>query len=475
MRTGFGFVGMVMVFCAAGLHSGCGIPPVISPDVAWKTELDPPPQPLRVGVARLSITPSVPVFLAGGIPYRPSLGVHDDLWATAIVLDDGTHRMALVSVDLIGLFYDDVVHIRERIAEHTAMDYVLVASTHTHNAPDVLGIWSPDFICVPDLYIGLVQHQVSEAVKLAVDRLRPARLRIATGTSGEFSLANDTRPPDLIDDTLTVWQAHDAVSGETICTSIHFGVHPILIPSFNFDVSSDFVHFLREAVETGMHAELGEVEPQGGICAFFNGPLGGRITPALADRLSEAPWVPPAYGKAQGYGYRLALRTQELLNTAATPLEEALPLSAETRRIRLAVSNPIMNGAIRTCVMQRSIWGGQINSEVGVLRVGPMMFFAVPGMIFPELVIGGAAAVPGSDFPDAAVESPVLADLADGPYRIVIGLANDMCGYIIPKVLYDSAPPFTSDDGRAPYGEIVSASPDAAGTIMQAFGDIPLP
>jgi len=96
------------------------------------------------------------VYIAGGIPYRLALGVHDDIWARSIVIESDDARIALVSLDLIGINYDDVVAIRRQLADTLAFDYVLIAATHSHNAPDVLGFWAPDLFCSDTLYRGIM-------------------------------------------------------------------------------------------------------------------------------------------------------------------------------------------------------------------------------------------------------------------------------------------------------------------------------
>ncbi|MCA9255643.1 MAG: hypothetical protein KDA33_08385, partial [Phycisphaerales bacterium] len=177
---------------------------------------------LRVGVAVVSITPEFPVYLAGGLPYRVSLGVHDDLTARAIVIENDDVRVALVSLDLIGINYDDVVRIRESIAAAIHVDYVIVAATHTHNGPDVIGFWSPDPWCAVSPYVAMMRERVAEAVIRAADDARDATLIVATGNSGSPRLSRDTREPEVIDDSLTVWRAEDAATGDPIVTSIHY-------------------------------------------------------------------------------------------------------------------------------------------------------------------------------------------------------------------------------------------------------------
>jgi hypothetical protein len=75
--------------------------------------------------------------------YYVATGVHDPLWARALVLRAGGTAVALVVLDLIGLLRDEVLAIREAVAD-LGLDYVAVACTHTHAGPDSLGIWGPN-------------------------------------------------------------------------------------------------------------------------------------------------------------------------------------------------------------------------------------------------------------------------------------------------------------------------------------------
>lgn len=454
-----------VTLCVLSYVIGCGAgPPASWPATSFASSQ---PEPIQVGAAAVAITPDLgrAVYLAGGMPYRPALRVHDDLWARAVVLDDGQYRVAMVALDLIGLYYDEVVRIREATAG-TGVDYVLVACTHTHNGPDVLGVWSPgaDNRSWRDRAV----DGACEAVREAFLARRPARIRIAGGNSGDVPLTRDTRRPEVIDDTLTVWQATDAGTGAAILTSVHYASHPILVPSFNFDVSSDWVHTLRCAVESGMAGDAGPVLGQGGLCVFFNGALGGRIVPANAEPVTIDPEPDPAYARAHGYGYRLARRVQELLEEAEW-LDERVSLGVRAEPIRVAMENALLGGGAGLGLIPRGLTQRQVNSEVAIVQLGPVEFFAVPGMIFPELVRGGVGPLDGSDFPEAPVEYPPLAALARGRYFVTVGIANDMLGYLIPLSQWDAAAPYTTEDGRPPYGEAVSPGPNAATTIIDAF------
>ena len=52
---------------------------------------------------------------------------------------------------------------------------------------------------------------------------------------------------------------------------------------------------------------------------------------------------------------------------------------------------------------------------------------------------------------------------------MIIGLANDEVGYILPKRQWDEKPPFTYGRKTAPYGEVNSLGPDTGPTLCDAF------
>lgn len=93
---------------------------------------------IRAGISRVDITPPVGVDLAGYAARETgSTGIHDRLFARAIVLDDGRTRAALITCDLMGLDTVDVGEVRlaaEKAAGVPA-ENIMVAASHTHSAP----------------------------------------------------------------------------------------------------------------------------------------------------------------------------------------------------------------------------------------------------------------------------------------------------------------------------------------------------
>jgi hypothetical protein len=136
---------------------------------------------LRFGFAKRTITPIVgerPVFMAGFDNDRRATGVHDDLWARAVAVSDGRTRVAIVAVDLIGLFLEDVDEARDLLRARAGDVALVVTSTHDHEGPDTLGLWGPGRFTsgVDPGYLEQVRRTIADVAAEALDRLAPARL-----------------------------------------------------------------------------------------------------------------------------------------------------------------------------------------------------------------------------------------------------------------------------------------------------------
>ncbi len=92
---------------------------------------------LRAGAASVNITPPIGVDLCGfGNRMGPSNGVHDDLFARALYLENEGRALILTS-DLIGLDYQTNDQIRQGIADATGLgfDEIMIGCSHTHSGP----------------------------------------------------------------------------------------------------------------------------------------------------------------------------------------------------------------------------------------------------------------------------------------------------------------------------------------------------
>ena len=138
---------------------------------------------LQCAITRVDITPDLqkegPVWLAGYGWGRKATGVHDPLYATCVVLSDGTQRLALATADVVGLQLPTVQQIRAQLPQFA---YVMIGSTHSHEGPDTIGIWgaTPIQRGVHDGYLNRLVERIVGGIREAEERLEPVRASYGT-------------------------------------------------------------------------------------------------------------------------------------------------------------------------------------------------------------------------------------------------------------------------------------------------------
>lgn len=437
---------------------------------------------VRVGFGRADITPEVgggskPVYLAGYGQGREATGVHDPLWARAVVLEDGERRIALVSVDLVGIQHEVTLAVRGRLE---GFSYVLVASTHNHEGPDVIGFWGPGPTTsgVDPEYLRRVEDGIVSSVREAEASLAPATAEY--GTAQDESLLADSRTPVVKDGVLRVLRFSPPQGGEPIGLLVQWNCHPENLGSRNTLVTADFPYATVAALEAR----------HGCPVAYFTGAIGGLMSAAedVLMRPDGSFYREGEFAFAEAYGEAVAdladeaiggAEPVELTPFAVSPVDVALPLENTLYRVaRVAgvldrlgyrwTGDPFSPGKE---LGRRNILGPlAVLTEVAYLRLGALHVAGIPGELYPELVSGEVEdpADPAADFPDAPVEPSVRGLLPEGP-SLILGLANDEVGYIIPRRQWDRDAPFAYGRDRAQYGEINSVGPRAAPILMEAL------
>jgi len=409
------------------------------------------------------------VWLGGFHINRPAQGVQDPLWARALAFRHRDTVVAVVSIDCVGLTHERFIQARlELAASAPSVRYVAFSSTHTHNGPDTMGIWS--YRPLPSKfntqYVDWVMRLAQEAVKDAVKNLEPAEATLVSADLPPQGFVRDSRPPLVYDRMLGVARFTRVGTDETIATLVSWGNHPEAMGGSNPLISSDFPHFTRLAMEHGLEGENG-MKGFGGTCVFVQGPVGGLMTPLgleVPDRNGNDLHRENGPGKTRALGENLALRAAALLRgPAAQPMADHR-VSVVTRSVFAPIEGtfkyPIMLGLIHP-----GWFDGTARTEVGVVRVGDLEMLMIPGEVYPEIVDGGVQAPSGGDYPGTPVEVPALRSRMKGVVNLVVNLANDEIGYIVPRTQWDTQPPFTYGRKDAPYGEENSGGPQVAPLI----------
>lgn len=437
---------------------------------------------LGVGFGEADVSPVLgkkSVYLAGFGLDREAKKQHDPIMARAVVLTDGDAKIALVTVDVVGLFLPSVERVRTNFPGYK---HVLVSATHNHQGPDTMGLWGPNPLKsgVDPEYLKKVESGCVDAIRAAEKALAPAVARIGTAASPE--LLRDARLPDVKHDELVVLRFENPNTGKPLGILVQWNCHPEALDSKNTEVTADYPFYVVEHLR----------KSQGCPVAYFTGTVGGLMTTLRLSVKDESgkELADGTFAKAERYGKLLGDAADKALKNAV-PLT-LTPFDVRTRTILVPVENKLYHFAWSAGTLDRVMykWEGKavpdeflatkdverpvaVKSEVSYLKLGDLEVAAIPGEIYPELVLGRIQnpVDPGADFPDAPAEPAIYAQLK-GKHRMLFGLANDELGYIIPKRQWDAKAPFCYGLQKDQYGEKNSVGPDAAGVICGTFKDL---
>ena len=414
-----------------------------------------------------------PIWLSGFSQNRPMQGIHDSLWAHCMMINNGKLSIAFVVLDAIGFGNDDVLDIRRKAMDAMNIDYVAIMSTHTHEAPDLIGMWGNSAFKsgVNKAYMAHVKAQAFNAIEEAFNKLRPAKLSLAQDLESAKPLVGDTREPQVLDPGIRLLHATDPVNGEAIGTLFSWANHPETLWDDNLLASSDFPHYVRTYMEDGiMIGDSLVIEGTHAICMYVNGAIGGLMTthPSMGIKsfLGDTIYLEPSYEKASAQGQHLAYAGLKALEQQEAISSHTISISAES--IYLPLKNKLFRLGAYLGVLDRGMpaWM-QMRSEVSYLEIGQAGFLLLPGEIYPEIINGGITMPEGQDYATSPQEIPPLRPYSNKKFSFVLGLANDMIGYVIPKSQWDTEAPYTYGRDNAPYGEINSVGPETAPLLHQ--------
>jgi hypothetical protein len=258
-----------------------------------------PTSRLRVGLARVDITPPVGIYhrLWGAATHDVATGVHRPVTAEALALAPlgGADRTVVrVQTDLVGLVREQHAEMVRSIAGGAGVgeaDVVLTFS-HSHSA----GWFVPDRFTLPGgelirPYLAELAEKLRRVASRAVAELREATISYAVGRC-DLAADRDYRddaeggyvcgfnPDAPADDTLVVARI-TAADGAAIGTVVNYACHPTTLAWECTVLSPDFVGAMREEVERAT----------GAPCVYFQGACGDlgprhgfQGDPAIADQ-----------------------------------------------------------------------------------------------------------------------------------------------------------------------------------------------
>lgn len=302
---------------------------------------------LRIGVARADISPPDGTPLAGYAWWRGSRGVRDPLTATALVLDDGATRVAIVALDLLAIHEATAQAIREAACATAGLnpDAVLLACSHSHSSP--VASTSEQAKALQKAYVVALVPKVADALIRAAASLEPATMyagateanlavhRRPLGADGKALLK--ANPDGPVDRTVALLQFR-AASGATLATLVNIACHPTTLGPRHKHASAVWPGVMRADVEAQTAAP----------CLFLQGAT-GDLNPVFD-------WSSPTADLAamQTLGHRAA--DAVLAALPALTQTSARPLGAVTTRVPLAIEPEPHPRTGRPMTYRQALW-----------------------------------------------------------------------------------------------------------------------
>jgi neutral ceramidase len=391
---------------------------------------------LKSGVAKRLVTPPhwIPYITSSGKGTNAAFkDVHCNLFAKALVLDDGRTPIAMLAVDSIG--YDNLIlgegrnftrELRERIAEGTKLrpEAIMLTATHTHSAPETIGLtthtaemkqWlEKHLLDLADTVIeAWEKREFVHAFFSTTEVTGISRNRRIVLKNGKLSRYG---PEPGSDEITQPWARDEQLSmlafkkgdGSPHSILLNFTAHPVvsmLLPN----VCADF---------PGAATEIVEKHFDGAICLFTNGAAGNI----------NSVHVSTNYADVEQLGRRLAdsVIVEWEKTESAKPIITDLSVRSNDLKLkprpcpslREAEEKLSKDPSPKTELQYRlakKLHEDPLRAEVQAMRIGPVKWISLPGEPFVETGLG----------------------LKNAGASFVAGYANGWLGYFPTRSAYD--------------------------------------
>ncbi len=271
---------------------------------------------LQAGAATIDITPPKPMFLHG-YPHveRISEGVHDPLYASALVLDNGEVQIGFCAVDVVYISKEITQKVREKVEAATGIpgQNLMISATHTHSGPVTFSDIFDDPV-VPKAdpeYLAFLADKLAKVTIQAFENKREARIALTTA-DGTGVGGNRRSKTDATDPEVPVLVVRDAQTERLLTLATIYCMHPTVLHEDSRLYSADFPGYTR----TYLRQEFGKDV----ILIYHTGPSGNQSPRHFIQSNT--------FAEAQRLGFLLGKRIAESVNRLKTDdFSDWVPLS----------------------------------------------------------------------------------------------------------------------------------------------------
>jgi hypothetical protein len=349
---------------------------------------------------------------------KPAEGIHDDIWAKALVVDDGIKKYAIVTLDILGLPPNVKPQVVEKInREGWTEENILFLPSHTHTSLEMFALndkniykMAPIGIFQPKL-LEFVVETLAELI-ISTDRnLQP--VMIGTSNTQIDGLNRNRRGAPFVDNYLTVSRI-DLYNGLPLAVMVNWTAHPTIMDDEDMWVSGGWPGYLQRELEAWIGHDI--------VAMYYNGAEGDQSV--IADGAGSR------YEKAEKYGRKLAIEVMDIYEDIKPSKEIELDYNYQVIQLPGRKPHP---GFMKTGGSEYGLDEGTIQSlleqvlpaetSIGAYQLGDLMIVGAPGEMIAEL---------GLEIEEKLRKHGIT-------YPVIGGLANQWVSYILTEEEYEKS------------------------------------
>ena len=405
---------------------------------------------IKAQAKEIIITPPLEIgYTLGGYGARmskPAEGVHDNIRAKALILDDGTKHYAIITMDILGFPPNVKPQVIEKLnnKERWTEENILLLPSHTHTSLEMFALNDKNIFNMPP--IGIFQPKLLEFV---VDKLAGLikeadqnlqTVKIGTRRMRLHDLNRNRRGNPFVDNNLTVTRI-DLKGGKPLAVLVNWTAHPTIMSDKDMYVSAGWPGYMQREIE----GCIGD----GVVAMFYNG--------AEGDQSVIAKSAGSHYEQAEIYGRTIAVNAIQLYNSIIPakhitfdynykiidlPAKIPHPQFMETGGKEYGLSEEKIQGLLDQTLPEKT--------SVSALRLGNLLLVGAPGELIAELGLKVKDVLKND-----GIACPVVGGLANqwvsyilsaseyekGGYEASVSFYGKNLGDIIVKGMLDTAKP----------------------------------
>jgi len=206
---------------------------------------------LRAGFTKIIITPTEPVRMSGyAARTEPFKGVHDELYASAVVFENSLTKACIVTADVIGFSHEFVDETKKRINEKTGIpeSNILITAAHNHGGPRTRA-YGEEPTDNEKAYVKSLQDKIVEITGKSSDNVQPVKIGVGKGICkmnvnrrarhAEGGVWLGRNPGGVCDQEVSVIRLDD-LSGKTIGMLVNWPCHATTGGQENYMITGDW-------------------------------------------------------------------------------------------------------------------------------------------------------------------------------------------------------------------------------------------